>query len=787
MIGQTISHYRILEKLGEGGMGIVYKAEDTKLKRTVALKFLPKEYTKDKEAKERFIQEAQAAAGLDHQYICNVYEINETEENQMFIAMAHYEGETLKEKIASHPLPISKAINITIQIAEGLKEAHEKGIVHRDIKSANIMITKKDQAKIMDFGLAKLKGQSTLTKIGTTVGTAAYMSPEQAMGKEVDHRTDIWSLGVVLYEMLTGQLPFKGDYEQAVIYSILNEKPEPVATIKKDIPVELDDIISRSVAKKPDQRYKQVGEMLADLKQLKQQYSMEEVPMTQGISQKPSFNLLKLLIPGIALLATIIIIAGFFLFKGEKTGPTAVPTLLEQEWINSVAVLPFRDFSPRKDQEYFCDGMTDAIIDRLSRLHSLKVIALTSVLRYKNTDKDIKTIGKDLGVQHIVEGTVQREDSRIRVRAQLIKAETGFHLWSDSYDRTLESVFEVQDDISQAIANELKLKFVLTKSQIKKSENIEAYEYYLKGISIINNKYTVYKQEEDFQTAVKMFEKALKIDPVYAEAYCGMCWAYQHHIAYTGSKESQELVEKYARMAYKTNPSSPMANTAMGWINHLEENNDLAYSYFKNALEINPNNSEINFAVGLFFINLGLYHQAITLYTRAHHLNPYYIPTLRHRGYCYMYTNNYHNAAMDYQQAINIIPNTQSDRYYYFRLCIYQKNYPKALELMEELNKINPKHYALASLRAIIFAVQGDKEKALATHTNDAWFDLQIYSILDMKDKAFELLDKNIETVYLNLKNNPFYDNIRSDPRFKKIVQKYKNVYEERLRKYGDL
>ena len=211
MIGQTISHYRILEKLGEGGMGIVYKAEDTKLERTVALKFLPKEYTKDKEAKERFIQEAQAAAGLDHQYICNVYEINETEENQMFIAMAHYEGETLKEKIASHPLPISKAINITIQIAEGLKEAHEKGIVHRDIKSANIMITKKDQAKIMDFGLAKLKGQSTLTKIGTTVGTAAYMSPEQAMGKEVDHRTYIWSLGVVLYEMLTGQFPFSGE------------------------------------------------------------------------------------------------------------------------------------------------------------------------------------------------------------------------------------------------------------------------------------------------------------------------------------------------------------------------------------------------------------------------------------------------------------------------------------------------------------------------------------------------------------------------------------------------
>ncbi|MCK4835625.1 MAG: protein kinase [Candidatus Aminicenantes bacterium] len=795
MIGQTISHYKILEKLGEGGMGVVYKAEDTQLKRTVALKFLPPEFSRDKEAKKRFLHEAQAAAALEHTNICPVYEIDETEDGQMFIAMAYYEGETLREKISGgaranggSPWPLEEAIDIAFQVAEGLDKAHQKEIVHRDVKSANIIITKEGIPKILDFGLAKLRGQTKLTKEGTTIGTVAYMSPEQTSGEEMDQRTDIWSLGVVLYEMIAGQLPFKGHYEQAVIYSILNEKPEPVTTIKKNIPSELDNIISKALAKKPDQRYKQINEMLADLKQLKQQYPMDEVQEPRGIFQKPPSKLRKLLIPGIVLLATIFIITGFFLFKGKKIGPTVVPALLEQEWTNSVAVLPFRDFSPKKDQEYFCDGMTDALIDRLSRLQSLKVTALTSVLRYKNTNKDIKIIGKDLGVRHLVEGTVQREENRIRVRAQLIKAETGFHLWSNSYDRTLESVFEVQDDISQAIANALKLKFTPQKTPKEKYESIEAYEYYLKGLSIINNTYNVYQREEDFQTAIKMFEKAIETDPGYAEAYVGLAWAYQHHNAYTGSKESQKLVEKYAKMAYKLNPDSVKSNTVMGWIHHIIYNqNDQAYNYFKRARENILNTSGSNFIVGLFLMNLGLYHQAIPYYTRAHDLDPFYSPSLTFRGYSYMYTGEFFKAAMDLQQAIRINPNSLITRLYYIRLCNFQKKYTEATEQLEELEKINPHYDGLAASKAMLFAIQGEMEKALATYTKDTWFGLQIYSILNMKDKAFELLDKDIETRYLRLKNIPFYDNLRGDPRFQMVLRKAKEVYEERVRKYGDL
>jgi serine/threonine protein kinase/Tfp pilus assembly protein PilF len=794
MIGKTISHYKIIEKLGEGGMGIVYKAEDTKLKRTVALKFLPPELTRDQEAKKRFLHEAQAASALDHPNICNIFEIDETEDGQMYMAMAYYEGQTLKDKISGvgvnggFALPLNDAINIAIQIAEGLNKAHKKDIVHRDIKSANIIITDEGVVKILDFGLAKLRGVTKLTKEGTTLGTVAYMSPEQASGEKVDHRTDIWSIGVVLYEMITGQLPFKGEYEQAVMYSILNEKPESVTTIKKNIPNELDNIIAMALSKIPDQRYNQVNEMLTDLKKLKQQYPMEEVPMTQGISQKPSVNLRKLLIPGIALLAAIIIVTGFFLYKGKKTGPVVVPAPEEQEWTNSVAVLPFRDFSPKKDQEYFCDGMTDAIIDRLSRLQSLKVTALTSVLRYRKTEKDIKTIGKDLGVQHLVEGTVQREDSRIRVRAQLIKAETGFHLWSNSYDRTLESMFEVQDDISQAIANALKMKFTQQKIPTEKPATMEAYEFYLKGFSIINNTYNVYQREEDFQTAIKMFEKAIEIDPTYAVAYVGLVWAYQHHEAHTGSKKSQKLVEKYSKMAYKLNPDSVRANAVMGWIHHsIYNQNDQAYNYFKRARKNILNTPGPNVAVALFLLNLGLYHQAIPYYTRAHHLDPFYSPSLTFRGLSYMYTGDFFKAAMDLQHARRINPNSSRTRLFYIRLCIFQKKYTEAAEQLEEWERKNPQSYDVAAQKAMLYAVQGDEEKALATFAKDTWYGLQIYSILDMKDKAFELLENNIEIKYLRLKNNPFYDNLRNDPRFQKVLSKAKKLYEERMRKYGDL
>jgi len=374
MIGKSISHYRITEKLGGGGMGIVYKAEDTRLKRTVALKFLPPDLTRDEDAKKRFVHEAQAASALEHPNICNVHEIDETQDGQMFICMACYEGETLKKKIERGPLKVDEAVNIAVQVAGGLARAHEAGITHRDIKPANVMVTDRGEVKIVDFGLAKLSGRTRVTKTGTTAGTIAYMSPEQSRGEGVDSRTDIWSLGVVLYEMLTGKLPFKGDYEQAVVFSILNEDPEPLRNLRSEVPIGLERIVHKAMAKSPGERYRQVRDVLVELETLGTE--QETRSMTAG--------------------------------RGRK----------------SIAVLPFKSLSESKEDEYFSDGITEDILTQLSRIGDLKVISRTSVMRYKKSEKSLLEIGRELGVATILEGSVRRSGDRVRIVGELIDAQT---------------------------------------------------------------------------------------------------------------------------------------------------------------------------------------------------------------------------------------------------------------------------------------------------------------------------------------------------------------------------
>ncbi|MEE9190303.1 MAG: serine/threonine-protein kinase, partial [Candidatus Neomarinimicrobiota bacterium] len=455
MIGKNISHYKILEKLGEGGMGDVYKAEDTKLKRIVALKFLPLELTRDQDMKKRFIHEARAASALDHPNICAIHEIDETEEEQLFICMGYYEGHTVEEKTKQGPLEIDEALDITIQIAQGLDKAHKKKIVHRDIKSANIIITTDGVTKIVDFGIAKLAGQTRVTKDGTSLGTASYMSPEQTLGKEVDHRTDIWSLGVVLYEMLTGSTPFQGDYEQAVVYSIMNEEQKPLTGLRTGIPMELERIVNKALAKEPNERFQHLDELIVDLNHVKNEPVKEKTekqvappPPPTPAGLKPVWKQPALIM--VSAFVLIVVIVGLLIFGGKTDGPAS------RLGDKSIAVLPFTSISRTEENEIFSDGMHDDILTQLSKIGDLKVIARTSVMQYKNTNLRISDIGKELGVASILEGSVRRAGDKIRIVAQLIKTNTEEHLWAETYDRDYADIFAIQSDVAQKIALALK-------------------------------------------------------------------------------------------------------------------------------------------------------------------------------------------------------------------------------------------------------------------------------------------------------------------------------------------
>jgi serine/threonine protein kinase len=438
MIGRTISHYRILEKLGEGGMGVVYKAEDTKLNRFVALKFLPPRVSDD-EATQRFVNEAHAVSALDHPNICAIHEIDQTADGQMFIVMPCYEGASLEAMLRRGPLDIEKALRIASQTARGLAKAHERGIVHRDVKPGNILVTADGLAKIVDFGLAKLVTQTRLTRLGTTLGTVKYMSPEQAQGQEVDERSDIWSLGAVLYEMAAGRPPFRGEHEQAIIYSILHDAPEAVERLLPTAPKGLDRIVSKALAKDPAQRYQRMSEMADDLDLLRESvHDKTRASAAQSVNGRRT----RLWI-GIAAFVIIGVLALIFV-RPYFVKPREKP-------ITSVAVLPFQNMSADPEQEYFSDGMTEAIIKELSQIKALRVISRTSVMRYKQTEKSLPEIARELGVDAVVEGSVLRADNEVRITAQLIAAHPEKHLWAQDFKRTLENVLVLQSEVAQAI------------------------------------------------------------------------------------------------------------------------------------------------------------------------------------------------------------------------------------------------------------------------------------------------------------------------------------------------
>jgi serine/threonine protein kinase/Tfp pilus assembly protein PilF len=781
MIGKLISHYRIIEKIGEGGMGEVYLAEDLRLERKVAIKFLPQHLTKDKENVERFEREAKATAALYHPNIITIYEIAE-DDNQTFIVMEYIDGQSLRTKIENGFSELDEILDITKQICGGLSEAHKADIVHRDIKPENILIDRSGHVKILDFGLAKLKGVSKLTKETSTLGTIHYMSPEQVQGQEVNHRSDIWSLGIVFYEMLTRKLPFKGDYEQAVIYSIMNDEPESPSNIKYEIPVELDPIIKKILNKNPQQRYQNIDGLISDLDALnadrKSNYTSKEKDKNQSKKSR------KNIILGLTVFISIIIVAIGYIFLNKSPETNRV--------IDSVAVLPLENMSGDPDQEYFSDGMTEALITELSRIKALKVISRTSVMRFKNTQKPIPEIAKQLNVEAVIEGSVLKAGDKVRITAQLIDATSDKHLWAESYERDMREILSLQKEVAKTIASQIKATLAPSeKDELSKMQTINplAHEAFLKGHYFFDQ-----TSVDDAWKAIKFFDQAIQIEPDFAPAYAGKALAYDLIVSYNAMtpKKGWPLVREWAEKALSIDKTNSDAVLSIADVEFIYEwdwaGADKAY---QRSIELNPNNSEAYTWYASFLSSMGREDEALLISKKSLELAPLSIGPYYNGIIVRIEAGLFEEAEVLMNKVKELFPQHPVSFGIEGLICIARGKYKEALGLYQlQLTKeLSPGMKDLARTRLAYVLARIGNEKASREileslinkspkHYISSLRIALIYIALDEKDQAFTWLDRayleRCDDLPVLIKTSFIFNEIRPDPRFQDLLKRMK-------------
>jgi TolB-like protein/tRNA A-37 threonylcarbamoyl transferase component Bud32/Tfp pilus assembly protein PilF len=770
--GVIAGKYRIISELGKGGMGVVYQAEDTKLERRVALKFLPPELTEDPEARERFVREAKSAAALSHNHICTVYEIDE-EENRLFIAMEYIEGQSLRQKICKGPLPQAEALEIAIQVASGLGEAHKNKIIHRDIKPGNIMLTEKGAAKVMDFGLAKALGRSLITKEAKTMGTVSYMSPEQAQGQPVDYRTDIWSLGVVLYEMLTGRLPFKGEYDQSIIHSILNREPEPISKHRKDLPKGLEQIIGKTLAKNPAGRYRDMEELLGDLKAVAE--GLKPLKAKTRLFRGKILGLKKIhAYTGFAGFVVLFALALIFLFRQRGLA------------FDSIAVLPLENLSGDPEQEYFSDGMHEALITDLGQLGGLKrVIARSSVMRFKGTKTSLQKIAQELKVGALITGAVLRSGNRVRITAQLIDPATEAQIWAHSYERDLSDVLSLQTEIVSAITREVRVKLTPqeeTRLASAPKVNPQAYEAYLKG------RFHLYRlTRPDLESALQYFELALNIDPNYALAYAGIAyvWSGRQQQGLAPASETTPRVAAAAAKALELDSTLSevhyMLASIRTWVYWDWEG---AETEFRRAIDLNPNHPEARVYYSHLLNILGRPKEAMAQIDRVLELDPFNSLIQALYGMDLMYARRYDDAIVLLRDTLKNSPNDLV-ALSTLRSAFHMKHmYKEALEVWKASYAARGDQEAVEALargfeEGGYSGALGRVAETLAARSKTTyvspWQIGTLYTragkndeALDWLEKAYQARDQNMP--YLGV--DPIFDALRDDPRFQGLLRK---------------
>jgi len=796
MIGTTISHYRILEKIGSGGMGVVYEAEDLSLGRHVALKFLPAE--PGLEALQRFQREARTASSLNHPNICTIHGIGESDGHH-FIVMELLQGAMLKDRIAGRPLPMELLIDLAIQTTDGLDAAHAKGIIHRDIKPPNIFVTQRGQAKILDFGVAKLASDmaeeakakqdssavATMDGLATTpgvlVGTVAYVSPEQARAQDLDTRTDLFSFGAVLYEMATGQQAFEGTTSAVVYNAILSSQPIAPSQLNPALPGQLEEIIGKALEKDREVRYQHASEIRADLVWLKRE--TESGRLAPGFSTSrftvlkhpPASRLPRWAIPAIALVLAIVVAAVGYRLLENRGAQSA----------RSIAILPFVNVNPDPDTEYLSDGLAQSLIDRLSRIPKLRVLASSTTFTYKGRHVDPRQVGRDLDVDALLQGKVTKVGDTLFIETDLINTSDGAELWGDRYKRSVSDVLNVDSEISREIADKLSLRLTGTEQERltkQYTDNSEAYQLYLKGL-YSTRKYT----KEGLEKGAEYFRQAIALDPNYALPYAG--YAYNMGLAqdwFSPAHETMPAAKAAAEKALQLDDNLDQAHTMLADVYFFYDYNlPAAESEFKRAIQISPNSAFAHGFYGWYLTSVKRFDEGIAEGQRARDLDPLSSETNFLLGQSLYLARRYDLAIKQLRLAINLDPNLWVGHDELGWVYEEQGNFPGALAEIEKARALEPnvaeplaslgRAYALsgrtAKAREVLVELNRNSLKINVTPYNMA----SIYSALGEKSAALDQLEKAYQarSFYLMwLSVDPQLDSLRGEPAFQAQVRR---------------